>query len=128
LGSDGDSFSNIAGIHVRTFPGDPRSYKWIADFDKDGKTDITVYRSGTGACYVYPSGGGSPYGLGWGGDATDKPVPGDYDGDGKTDIAIYRSSNGGWYIVPSSGASPYGLGWGGDPSDVPLTTNPALYN
>jgi len=45
LDSDGDGFSNIAEIPVRTFPGDPKFYKWTADFDKDIKIDITVYRS-----------------------------------------------------------------------------------
>ena len=55
--------------------------KGIVDFENDGKTDIAVYRSVTGAWYVYPSGGGAPYGIGWGGDGSDKPVPGDYDGD-----------------------------------------------
>jgi hypothetical protein len=92
----------------------------ITDFDGDGKTDITVYRSSTGAWYVYPSGGSSPYGFGWGGDATDKPVPGDYDGDGKTDIAVYRASTGAWYVYPSGGGAPYGIGWGGDGSDKPV--------
>jgi parallel beta-helix repeat protein len=98
----------------------PSLKKPLVDFDSDGRTDIAVYRSSTGAWYVSPSGGGSPYGMGWGGDASDKPVPGDYDGDGKTDIAVYRSSTGAWYIYPSGGASPYGVGWGGDGTDKPV--------
>ncbi len=93
----------------------------MVDFDGDGKTDITVYRTNTGAWYVHPSGGGSPYGFGWGGDPTDKPVPGDYDGDRKTDYAVYRTGTGAWYVYPSGGGSPYGFGWGGDPTDKPAS-------
>ena len=66
------------------------------------------------------TGGGSPYSIGWGGDTTDKPVPGDYGGDGKTDIAVYRSSTGAWYVYPSGGGASYGIGWGGDASDKPV--------
>jgi hypothetical protein len=94
--------------------------KGIVDFDLDAKTDISIYRRNTGAWYVNPSGGGSPYGVGWGGDGYDVPVPGDYDGDGRNDIAINRINSGAWYVIPSGGASPYGLGWGGDSSDIPV--------
>jgi glucose/arabinose dehydrogenase len=101
-----------------------RIYKIIfsdmtVDFDGDGKTDIAIYRAGTGGWFVIPSTGVSPYGEGWGGDLSDIPVPGDYDRDGKTDIAVYRANNGGWYILPSGGG-PFGVGWGGDPSDKPV--------
>lgn len=44
------------------------------DFDGDYEADVAVYRAGTGAWYIYPSGGGAPYGIGWGGDDTDRPL------------------------------------------------------
>jgi M6 family metalloprotease-like protein len=90
------------------------------DFDMDGMADITIYRTSSGAWYVSPSGGNPPFGLGWGGDPSDKPVAGDYDGDGKTDIAIYRAVIGAWFVYPSGGGAPYGIGWGGDPTDKPV--------
>ena len=89
------------------------------DFDMDGRMDLTIYRTGSGVWYIFPSVGNPPIALGWGGDPSDKPVVGDYDGDGKTDVAIYRGSNGGWYILPSGGA-PYGIGWGGGATDQPV--------
>ena len=99
------------------------------DYDGDGKIDIAIYNTSTGAWWIIPSSGLGPqgqvgaYGVGWGGPGF-TPVPGDYDGDKKTDVAIYQSSNGGWWIIYSSDGSTYGMGWGGDASDIPLTTNP----
>ena len=64
------------------------------DFDGDGKTDASVYRSGT--WFINPSGANNPssyYGTQFG-LATDQPTPADFDGDGKTDIAVWRGDTG----------------------------------
>jgi uncharacterized delta-60 repeat protein len=66
----------------------------IADFDGDGRTDASVFRSGT--WFINPSTSPSfapaafysvQFGL-----ASDKLAPADYDGDGKTDIAVWREN------------------------------------
>ncbi len=111
------SAGRSASVTITLTPGS--SAIDLLDFDGDGKTDMAIYRSNTGSWYILPSGGAAPFGMGWGGDASDKPVPGDYDGDGKTDIAVYRSSAGAWYVFPSGGGAAYGFGWGGDASDKP---------
>ena len=89
------------------------------DYDGDGKTDVAIYDTTSGAWWIIPSSGVAAYGVGWGGSGF-TPVPGDYDGDGKTDIAIYGTSTGIWWVVPSSGAPAFGVGWGGNASDIPL--------
>ena len=80
----------------------------VADFDGDGKSDISVFRPSNGFWYIMKSSGGYSS-VQWG-LATDQLVPGDYDNDGKTDLAVYRrgffASTGGdnntWYILRSS--------------------------
>ena len=73
----------------------------VADFDNDGRTDLSVFRPSTGYWYSMPSSTGvlNFTLIGVNGDL---PVPGDYDGDAKTDIAVFRPSNGNWYIQRSS--------------------------
>lgn len=93
-----------------------------ADFDGDGKSDISVYRPDTGVWYALTSSNGgftaTQFGL-----STDILAPGDYDGDGKTDQALFRPSDGSWQILTKAGfysARPFGTA-----GDIPV---PADYN
>jgi len=71
------------------------------DFDEDKKTDIAVWRSGSGIWFIKRSLLGDTS-VQWGAASLgDIPVPGDYDNDGKTDIAVWRSGSGIWFIKRS---------------------------
>ena len=65
----------------------------IADFDGDGRTDLSVFRSGT--WFINPSTANNPtsyYSQSFGA-AGDWLVPEDYDGDSRTDIAVWREDS-----------------------------------
>ncbi|MGI8786194.1 MAG: FG-GAP-like repeat-containing protein [Pyrinomonadaceae bacterium] len=68
-----------------------------SDFDNDGKSDVSVFRSGT---WYYLNSFNNAFSGATFGQAGDKPVPADYDGDGKTDLAVYRG--GIWYLQQST--------------------------
>jgi hypothetical protein len=78
----------------------------VADFDGDGKSDISVFRPSNGFWHIMKSSGGYSS-IQWG-QKDDHLVPGDYDGDGRTDLAVYRpgrfssGENNTWYILRSS--------------------------
>ena len=92
-----------------------------ADFDGDGRTDLSVFRPSEGNWYLNRSTAGlAVYRFGI---PTDVPVPGDYDGDGKADTAVFRASanpmDPDYYILNSNGFTVTGLSWG-LPGDIPV--------
>lgn len=119
-GWDVDSVS-VIGSYSCTYQPPTGSGRVRADFDGDGKTDISVFRPSTSLWYLNRSTeglAGMLFGL-----ETDIMVPGDYDGDGKTDVAVYRPETGVWYLLRSTDgflAVQYG-----DTGDIP---SPADYD
>jgi subtilisin-like proprotein convertase family protein len=91
-----------------------------ADFDGDGRTDVSIWDSTLTNWYLRDSATFANHiQLNWGnGSFGDVAVPGDYDGDGKTDIAFWRPSDGNWQILYSSGGALV-QSWGGS-GDTPV--------
>ena len=91
-----------------------------ADFDGDGRTDLSVFRPSDGTWYVMLS-GSNTFRAQQFGTSGDRIVPGDYDGDGRTDFAVFRQTaqNGIWYVLRSSDNSVSAVTWG-LPTDKPV--------
>lgn len=90
----------------------------VADFDGDGKTDVSVFRPSTGAWYVLKSSDNGFVSQGFGLNG-DKIAPGDYDGDGKADFAVFRPSDATWYMLKSSNGAFAAMQFGVS-EDVPV--------
>ncbi len=93
-----------------------------ADFDGDGRTDLSVFRGSEGNWYLNQSTAGFSvlnFGL-----STDVIVAEDFDGDGKTDTAVFRANDDAnardFWVLKSSDFTVTGAAWGlaGDVSAV----------
>lgn len=88
------------------------------DFDGDSKTDISVWRVGSGYWHIIRSAINTPLATNHGVNG-DIAVPGDYDGDGKADYAVWRPSNQAWYVMKSSNGTVIQQVWGAA-GDIPV--------
>jgi hypothetical protein len=95
-----------------------------ADFDADGRTDVSVFRPASGEWLIRDSRTGTfdTITLGQNGDL---PAAADFDGDGQADVAVFRPSNGRWFIRDSTTLQTRMTLWGGSTSDIPA---PADYD
>ena len=107
-------------------PGAPNgpstvSVRSRADFDGDGKTDLSVFRSATADWWLNRSTSGLSV-VHWG-LPSDVIVPGDYDNDGKADTAVFRANadpaGADFYILQSNGFTLAAVSWG-IPGDIPM--------
>lgn len=92
-----------------------------ADYDGDGKTDLSIFRPSEGNWYTINAQVAINV-IRWG-QSGDIPVPGDYDGDGKADYGIFRPSSGtspDFYILKSNGFIIETRAWG-EPGDKSVT-------
>lgn len=95
----------IYPINAHAFP---------ADYDRDGKNDLVVWRPSTGNWHIYTSKHGTGvcppcFGLPQNGECVDQwglpgdiPISGDYDGDGYADLTVWRPGTATWWIQFSS--------------------------
>jgi hypothetical protein len=88
-----------------------------ADYDGDHRTDLAVYRPGTGEWWIHRSSDSADEVHQFGAPG-DLPVPVDYTGDGSTDVAVYQPAGGEWLI---EGAAPCSFG---DRTDLPVAAAP----
>ncbi|MEP6944411.1 MAG: glycoside hydrolase domain-containing protein [Acidobacteriota bacterium] len=93
-----------------------------ADFDGDGRSDISVFRPSDGVWYVLSSIDQTFKGVAFG-TSGDVIAPGDYDGDGKTDYCVFRPADGVWHMLNKAGI--YSARAFGAAGDIPV---PADYN
>jgi photosystem II stability/assembly factor-like uncharacterized protein len=89
------------------------------DFDGDGRTDISIFRSSPAEWWFRQSSTGSTVAAQFGNSA-DKITPADWTGDGKADIALWRPSSGEWFILRSEDASFLSFPFGTN-GDIPST-------
>jgi photosystem II stability/assembly factor-like uncharacterized protein len=90
----------------------------IADFDGDGRTDLSIFRPSDGTWWFQKS-----FDLGVGvaqfGNSADIPAAADFTGDGRIDITFFRPSTGEWFILRSNDFAFFSFPFGAN-GDIPM--------
>ena len=111
------SLSSAVGL--AKYAGLTRLTNTTADFDGDGRTDISVFRNGT---WFSINSSGNGFNAVEFGQSTDKIAPSDHDGDARADRGVFRS--GVWHQLASGSLEVTQTFFGID-GDIPL---PADYD
>lgn len=90
-----------------------------SDFDRDGKTDISVFRPSNNYWYMLQSSNSAFVAQSFGASG-DRVLAGDYDGDGRADLGVYRQGN--WYIQRSRNGTLLGVQFGLG-TDIPASSD-----
>jgi uncharacterized delta-60 repeat protein len=115
IGGDFGGVNGFQRLYTARLLNSPKSA--FADFDGDGKTDLSIFRPTAGEWwYLKSSGGNAAFQFGA---ASDKLTPADFTGDGKTDVALFRPSTGEWFILRSEDQSFYSFPFGAN-GDIPF--------
>jgi hypothetical protein len=97
--------------------------KTVADFDGDGRSDLSIFRPSAGEWWFQRS-FDSVVSAAQFGQAGDLVASADFTGDGRTDVAFFRPSTGQWFILRSEDGSFLAFPFGST-GDIPM---PADYD
>lgn len=119
----GNIFFDINNVNF-TITANPNARTVRADFDGDGRTDLSVFRASEANWYLNRSTAG--FSVVHYGTSSDVIVPADFDGDKKADFAVWRPSNiegqPDFYVLKSSDSTVTGVAWG-TTADVPVVAD-----
>ena len=119
----GGSFSLYSGVSTTNLIRLKGVNRPPADFDGDGKTDISIFRPADGSWW-YSRSLDNAFRVFSFGISSDIITPGDYTGDGKTDLGVFRPSTGEWFVQRSEDNSYFSFPFGSN-GDIPA---PADYD
>ncbi len=116
----GDLANGLLVLDASAISAPPKNK--VSDFDGDGKTDFSVFRSSNGNWDIEQSSTGTPSTINFG-LSGDVITPGDFDGDGINDLAIFRPSTGTWWVRRSTNPGNFLAVQFGLNGDIPMAAD-----